>query len=193
MSWAHRPADSQISWLNKSEFRSDKVRDPVAGQAWPIGGTLTIDGDATSRRLLNSVSVNWTPLGDRGIGRGDGWYERAEIGFFWGTRYNFDRFGEDDVKGWSNLLGADLRFNLAENVDLGASGTARIGTGGDTVSWAGGPTVTLTPMKNTNITFGYNFAGFHDRDFEDARFSRSGAYVTFKLKFDQTSFAEVGL
>ncbi|MGH6695183.1 MAG: hypothetical protein ACREBX_07840 [Sphingopyxis sp.] len=194
MSWAHRPAASRVSWLNKSEFRSDKVRDAVAGQPGPIGGgALTIDGDATSRRLLNSLSVNWTPLGDRGIGKGDGWYERAEIGFFWGTRYNFDRFGADDVKGWSNLIGADFRFNLGEHIDVGASGTVRVGTDADTVSWAGGPTVTLAPMKNANITFGYNFAGFHDRDFEDARFSRSGAYVTFKLKFDQTSFAGLGL
>lgn len=48
-------------------------------------------------------------------------------------------------------------------------------------------------MDNANITFGYNFAGFHDRDFEEARFSRSGVYVTFKLKFDQTSFAGLGL
>jgi uncharacterized repeat protein (TIGR01451 family) len=192
MSWAHRPTDSRISWLNKSEFRSDKVRDAIAGQAGPIGGpSLTIDGDATSRRLLNSLSVNWTPLGDRGLG--EGWYERAEIGFFWGTRYNFDRFGADDVKGWSNLIGADVRFNLGEHVDVGASGTVRVGTGADTVSWAGGPTVTLAPMTNANITFGYNFAGFHDRDFEDARFSRSGAYVSFKLKFDQTSFAGLGL
>jgi uncharacterized repeat protein (TIGR01451 family) len=191
MSWAHRPAASRISWLNKSEFRSDKVRDAVAGQAGPIGGTLTIDGDATSRRLLNSLSINWTPLGDRGFG--DGWYERAEIGFFWGTRYNFDRFGADDVKGWSNLIGADFRFNLGEHVDAGVSGTVRVGTDADTVSWAGGPTLTLAPMKNANITFGYNFAGFHDRDFEDARFSRSGAYVTFKLKFDQTSFQGLGL
>jgi uncharacterized repeat protein (TIGR01451 family) len=192
MSWAHRPTDSRISWLNKSEFRSDKVRDAVAGQPGPIGGgALTIDGDATSRRLLNSLSVNWTPLGERGA---DGmWYERAEIGVFWGTRYNFDRFGADDVKGWSNLIGADFRFNLGEHVDVGASGTVRIGTDADTVSWAGGPTLTLAPMKNANITFGYNFAGFHDRDFEDARYSRSGAYVTFKLKFDQTSFAGLGL
>jgi uncharacterized repeat protein (TIGR01451 family) len=191
MSWAHRPADSRVSWLNKSEFRSDKVRGAVAGQAGPIGGTLTIDGDAMSRRLLNSLSVNWAPLGERGFG--EGWYERAEIGFFWGTRYNFDRFGADDVKGWSNLIGADFRFNLGEHVDVGASGTVRVGTDADTVNWAGGPTVTLAPMTNANITFGYNFAGFHDRDFEDARFSRSGAYVTFKLKFDQTSFAGLGL
>ncbi|WP_235587838.1 hypothetical protein [Sphingopyxis sp. H115] len=192
MSWAHRPADSRVSWLNKSEFRSDKVRDAIAGQPGPIGGgALTIDGDATSRRLLNSLSLNWAPLGERGQ---DGmWYERAEFGLFWGTRYNFDRFGADDVKGWSNLIGADFRFNLGEHVDVGASGTVRVGTDADTVSWAGGPTVTLAPMKNANITLGYNFAGFHDRDFEDARFSRSGAYVTFKLKFDQTSFQGLGL
>ena len=192
MSWAHRPATSRVSWLNKSEFRSDKVRDAVAGEPGPIGGgALTIDGDATGRRLLNSLSLNWTPLGERGE---DGmWYERAEIGLFWGTRYNFDRFGADDVKGWSNLIGADVRVGLGEHVDVGASGTLRVGTDADTLSWAGGPTVTLAPMKNANITFGYNFAGFHDRDFEDARFSRSGAYVTFKLKFDQTSFAGLGL
>ena len=196
MSWAHRPADSSVSWLNKSEFRSDKVRDAVAGQPGPIGGgALTIDGDATSRRMLNSLSVNWTPLGDRENRRDAGrmWYERGEFSLFWGTRYNFDKFGADDVKGWSNLIGADFRFNLGEHVDVGASGTVRVGTDADTVSWAGGPTVTLAPMKNANITFGYTFAGFHDRDFEDARYSRSGAYVTFKLKFDQTSFAGLGL
>ena len=53
--------------------------------------------------------------------------------------------------------------------------------------------MTLTPFKNANVTLGYNVAGFHDRDFEDARYSRSGAYVTFKLKFDQTSFQGLGL
>jgi uncharacterized repeat protein (TIGR01451 family) len=192
MSWAHRPAESRVAWLNKSEFRSDKVRGAIAGQPGPIGGgALTIDGDATSRRALNSLSLNWTPMGTRG--ENGMWYERAEVGLFWGTRYNFDRFGADDVKGWSNLLGADFRFSLGEHVDVGASGTVRVGTGGDTLSWAGGPTVTLAPMKNANVTLGYNFVGFHDRDFEDSRYARSGAYVTFKLKFDQTSFQGLGL
>ena len=160
LSWAHRPADSRLSWLNKTEVRSDKVRDAVAGQAGPIGGAaLTIDGDATSRRVINSLSVNWSPLGDRGDRcDGDGlWYERGEFGFFWGTRYNFDRFGGDDVKGWSNMFGADFRFNLGEHVDVGASGSVRVGTGGDTVAWAAGPTLTLAPMTNANVTFGYNF------------------------------------
>lgn len=197
MSWAHRPAASQWSWLNKTEVRADSVTNAVAGAPGPIGGpVLTIDGDAKSRRVINSLSVNWTPVGDEEdelYGDDRQWFERGEYAFFWGTRYNFDRFGADDVKGWSNVLGADLRFNLMRNVDLGASGTVRIGTGGDTVSWAGGPTVTLVPVKNGHITIGYNFVGFHDRDFEAERYSRSGPFVTFKLKFDQTSFADLGL
>jgi hypothetical protein len=187
VSWAHRPTESRLSWLNKSELRSDRLRNGVAGQPGPIGGpALTIDGNATSRRLLNSLSVNWTPLGKRK-------QESAEIGLFWGTRYNFDRFGADDVKGWSNIVGADLRFNLDEYAAIGTSGTVRVGTAADTVAWAGGPTLTVTPTRNVNIAVGYNFAGFHDRDFEEARFSRSGPYVTFRLKFDQTSFAGLGL
>ncbi|MGB3794624.1 MAG: hypothetical protein WA978_17990 [Sphingopyxis granuli] len=195
-SWAHRPADSRVSWLDKAEYRSDEVRGAVAGQPGPVGSApLTVSGDVTSRRLLNSLSVNWTPLAARDARQAEGrmWYERGEFGFFWGTRYNFDRFGADDVKGWSNLFGADLRLNLGTRAAIGASGTVRVGTDADTVAWAGGPTLTIAPVDNVNITLGYNFAGFHDRDFEEARFARSGAYATFRLKFDQTSFAGLGL
>lgn len=201
LSWAHRPAESRIHWLNKSELRYDAVSGAVAGQPGPIGGPpLTIAGNASSKRVLNSLSVNYSPLADRedrarpGFGAGvRSWVEAGEFGLFWGTRYSSDSFGDDDVKGWSNMLGLDARFTVADMADVGASGTVRVSTGGDTVSWAGGPTLTLAPIKNANLTLGYNFAGFRDRDFEGERFSRSGMYVTFKLKFDQTSFQGLGM
>lgn len=44
----------------------------------------------------------------------------------------------------------------------------------------------MVPVKNANFIIGYNFNGYRDRDFEDARYSREGVYVTFRLKFDQT-------
>lgn len=199
MSWAHRPAASSLAWLNKSELRYDAISNAVAGTPGPIGGpALTVSGNVKSFRAINSLSVNWTPLADRGDRRRPGsdarsWIEAGEFGFFWGTRYSSDKFGADDVKGWSNLLGADARFTISDIADIGASGSVRISTGGDTVSYAGGPTLTLAPFKNANLTLGYNFAGFRDRDFESTRYSRSGAFVTFKLKFDQTSFQALGL
>ncbi len=186
ISWAHRPADSQWSFLNKTEFRYDAVRGAVAGQAGPIGGApLNIDGDAKSRRVINSLSVNYTPIYED-----DGnFIERGEYAFFWGTRYATDRFGQDDVKGWSNVVGADLKFDLSDVADIGAAGTVRIGTNGKNIAYSGGPVLTVTPFKNANISLGYNIIGFEDRDFEEARYTRSGPFVTFKLKFDQTSLA----
>ncbi len=195
ISWAHRPADSQWSFLNKTEFRHDAVKNAVAGRPGPIGGApLLVNGDVKSDRIINSMAVNYTPIDadEDGNREGGNFIERGEYGFFWGTRYSTDRFGEDDVKGWSNVVGADLKFDLSDSIDVGASGTIRIGAGGKNIAYSGGPTVTLAPFKNANITVGYNFLGFEDRDFEDSRYTRSGPFVTFKLKFDQTSFQDLG-
>lgn len=186
VSWAHRPSDSQWAFLNKTEYRFDSVKNAVAGLPGPVGGApLLVNGDAKSSRIINSLSVNYTPI-DQDKGE---FIERGEYSFFWGTRYNSDRYGLDDVKGWSNVIGADLRFDLSDFADVGASGTVRVGTSGKNIAWSGGPTVTVTPFENANITLGYNIVGFKDRDFEESRYTRSGAFLTFKLKFDQQSLA----
>lgn len=89
----------------------------------PVGGPpLTIDGNATSRRIVNSFSLNWSPTQKREDGS---YLGRSEVSAFWGTRYVFDRFGADDLKGWSNVFGADIRFDLGRLVDVGVSGTVR--------------------------------------------------------------------
>ena len=189
-SWAHRPADSQWSWLQKLEFREDRVRNAVAGAAGPIGGApLLVDGNVTSRRVINSLSVNYAPIdAQNGL-----FTEAGEYSLFWGSRYVFDRFGEDDVEGWSNVVGADVKFDLSDTLDVGAQGTARIGNNFDSVAYSGGPTVGLTPFQNAYISIGYNVVGFADRDFEESRYTRDGPFITFRLKFDQQSLGSLGL
>ena len=85
------------------------MKNATAGLPGPVGGApLLVDGDVKSTRIINSLSVNYTPVDER-----DGSFiERGEYALFWGTRYSSDRFGADDVKGWSNVIGADLRFDL---------------------------------------------------------------------------------
>lgn len=191
ISWADRPDDSRFAFLEKFELREDRARGAVFGKPGPIGGApLTIDGDATSRRIVNSFALNWSPVQKRE----DGTYlGRSELSAFWGTRYVFDRFGADDLKGWSNVFGADIRFDLSETLDVGVAGTVRQNPGGRAYAWSGGPTLGLSPMKNTYISLGYNVVGFHDRDFEASRYTRSGPFVTLRLKFDQNSFSALGL
>ena len=195
LSWAHRPDNSRWSWLDKVEFNEDKVRGAVAGQSGPIGGALLrVDGDVTSRRVINSLSVNYTPIDRRDDGYNmDEFVERGEYSLFWGTRYVFDKFGPDDIEGWSNVVGLDAKYDLSDTIDIGAAGTVRVGTKGTTIAYSGGPMAGITPFENAYIRVGYNVVGFEDRDFEESRYTRSGPFVTFRIKFDQQSLGSLGL
>jgi len=186
LSWAHRPAGSRWSWLEKFELREDRVTGAVAGQPGPIGIPLTISGDARSRRLVNALSINYSAQGGQSPGR-------SEISLFWGSRYVSEKFGNEDIGGWSNVVGADLRFDLSDTIDVGFAGTVRGGLGGDSFAWSAGPSLGFTPFDNGWVSIGWNVAGFHDRDFEEARYTRSGPYVTMRLKFDQLSLESLGI
>ncbi|HYI39912.1 MAG TPA: hypothetical protein VE053_06300 [Allosphingosinicella sp.] len=186
LSWAHRPAGSRWSWLEKFELREDRVTGAVAGAPGPIGIPLTISGDARSRRLVNALSINYSAQGGSSSGR-------SEISLFWGSRYVSEKLGNEDIGGWSNVVGADFRFDLSDTIDVGFAGTVRAGLGGDSFAWSAGPNVGFTPFENGWVSIGWNFAGFHDRDFEEARYTRNGPYVTMRLKFDQLSLEGLGI
>ena len=188
IAWAHRPADSEIALLDKLEVRHDSVTGAVAGEPGPLGLPLDVVGDARSTRIVNSLSFNWTPRSGR-----NGWLDRSEIALFWGTRYTSDRYGRDDVKGWSNVLGADIRFDLGERFEIGFAGTARIGLDADARAFAGGPQFGFRPFDNGWLQLGWNVVGFSDRDFSENRYTRDGPYVTARFKFDQTSLAGLGI
>jgi uncharacterized repeat protein (TIGR01451 family) len=181
ISWVNRPVDSRWSWLEKFELREDRVRGAVAGRPGPIGIPLTISGDARSRRAVNALSVNYTAEGG------------SEISIFWGSKYVSEEFGDQDIGGWSNVVGADLRFDLSDTIDIGVAGTVRGGIDGRAFAWSAGPSLGFTPFDNGWVSVGWNVAGFHDRDFEEARYTRSGPYVTMRLKFDQLSLQALGL
>lgn len=186
LSWAHRPAGNRWSWLEKLELREDQVAGAIAGQRGPVGSSFTITGDARSRRVVNSLSVNFTEPSR--FGR-----PGYELSLFWGSRYASERLGTDDVAGWSNALGTDFRLDLAETFDIGIAATVRHGAGARALSWSAGPNIGFTPVENSWISVGWNVVGFHDRDFEEARYTRSGPYLQLRFKFDQLSLQELGI
>lgn len=98
-----------------------------------------------------------------------------------------------DLKGLSNLFGTDLKYDIGKGVDLGFSGSLRQNPKGGSYSWSGGPTVGIAAMKNGYVSIGYNVTGFSDRDYDAARYTRSGPFVTLRMKFDQGLLAGLGL
>ncbi|MFM6933725.1 MAG: hypothetical protein ACKOUT_15960, partial [Novosphingobium sp.] len=190
MALAWRPAKSSFAFLSKVELRGDKVSGAVAGDAGPVGTTaLTIDGAGLSRRIIASLSTNWSPKGHDDLGM----YQRSEIGLFMGVRHSFERLAGFDLPATSLLGGIDARLGLGEHLDLGVVATARRSLQDGTTALAIGPQIGVSPAKDLLLTIGYNFTGFRDRDFSASRNTDKGLFATMKLKFGADSFNFLGL
>ena len=85
------------------------------------------------------------------------------------------------------MLGLEARHDLSDRIDLGFNASVRHVTSSNTFDFMVGPSLGISPMTNAWVTLGYNFVGFGDRDFSEARFTRRGAFVTLRFKFDQDS------
>jgi len=190
ISGASRPIDSRIAVLGKLDWREDSVTGAVRGTEGPVGGgLLTVDGNARSRRVVGSVSMDWSPYGhDEG-----GLFQRSEISLFVGGRYVFDRIDSFDLAGLTTLVGMDARLGLGEFFEIGGRATVRGDIGQGNFAYAAGPTIGFRPSKGMLVTAGWNFAGFADRDFAAARDTHNGPYVSIRFKFDQTNFSSLGL
>lgn len=192
ISLAHRPQNEALSFLAKGELRSDSLRQAQGAMnrgdnygSTPIFGTE----NGRSTRLIGSLSTNWLPDG----GDQDLLVQRNEVGLFAAVRYNLDSFEGTELSGTTLLGGADLRLGLDDRFEIGGTATARSSLQDGTMSFAMGPQVGMVPVRNALLILGYNFSGFHDRDFADVRNTRKGIYAAFRLKFESSMLAGLDL
>jgi len=194
---AYRPATSEIASLARLSYRSDRVVGAVAGAASALGNSVfTIDGDALARRVLASVSLNWTPRDKvdlRGSDDRHEWLQRSEFELFLGARYNLDRLVGYDLSSVTVLGGFDARIGIGERFEIGGRATVRASLSEGATAYAYGPSLGFVPTDDVLLIVGYNVSGFADRDFSEARFTRRGVFVSGKIKFDADSFDFLGL
>ncbi|WP_348631925.1 hypothetical protein [Pontixanthobacter sp. CEM42] len=197
IAFAHRPDASEIAMLGKLEFRSDSVTGAVAGETGAAGRTaLTVTGDAQSRRVIGSLSTNWSPRGYEELDGIEGieyQSRRDEFGVFVGARYNFDSFEGFDLAGFTALGGVDARIGIGEQFEVGATATVRANLSDNTTSFAFGPNIGFVPADGMLLTVGYNIEGFRDEDFSAARNTDKGIYASVRVKFDADTFGFLGL
>lgn len=188
ISLAHRPAESEVSALAKVEYRSDAVTGATGGQVGAAGQTaLLVDGDAKLRRLLGSLSTNWSLTDD------DTEESRSEVSAFVGVRHSFDRVEQLDIGGTSLLGGLDVRYGITERIDIGGRASARHDLETGTTSFAVGPEIGFVPADNVLLSVGYNITGFRDPDFNEARFTDKGLFATVRVKLDDDTFGALGI
>ncbi|HEY6965791.1 MAG TPA: hypothetical protein VI407_11285, partial [Erythrobacter sp.] len=193
--FAHRPDNSPLAMLGRLEFRSDRITGAVGGEIGGIGAAgagrtgLTVDGNATARRLVASFSANFSPRG-----RVDGAeVRRHEFALFLGARHSLDQFEGTEYKGTAVLVGGDARIGIGERFEIGASATVRSNLTDKASTFAYGPTIGVVPVEGMLVTVGYNIEGFRDGDFGPARNTDKGVFAAVRMKFDATSFDFLGL
>ena len=190
LSWAYRPSGSRWSMLDKLEYRLDEI---TRGQGEAILGqdTLVAVGNARSSRLVNNFVLNYvSDAWQAGDGQGNVFAldQRSQLSLYYGSRYVLDSFGSDDYSGYSDILGAEWRFDLTPRIDIGVRASVLHSWSQDTYAWAVGPSLGFSPFTNAWVSVGYNVRGFQDRDFEQAHHTAEGAYMVLRLKFDQDTF-----
>jgi uncharacterized repeat protein (TIGR01451 family) len=155
---AWRPRDEGLILLNRFD----------------VGYQDTVSG-GTTLKVVNNLAAN-AQITDR-------WQIAANHGI----KYVETRLGDVNYSGTSHLLGGETRYDVTEHIDLGLNGSVIYSGSSDTMNYAYGPSIGVSPIDNVWISLGYNVTGFKDDDFSAAEYSQKGAYLKFRLKFDQNA------
>ena len=196
---AWRPHFSPLGWLARAEYRSDYA---LAGTAAGAGGVPSLagagagsalsglaTGDAHARRVIVSVSADWSPRGRHD----DQFVERSEVSVFAAVRHNFDAYDGYNLAGTSIMAGASAHVGLGERFEIGGQASIITSPSDGTTRYAIGPSVGMVPMKNVLLMVGYNVKGYRDADFSAANATNRGVFVSLRMKFDTSTFAFLGL
>ena len=157
--WAYRAADSKWSFLDRIDLVSDRFESAVEEQ--------------TSWRVINNFNAN------RRLSAA------TQLSLQYAFKYVRSNFDGDDYSGYTDLIGIDLRHGFRGRWDVGASTSVYHSYRSRTLDYGIGLDVGYNVVTNFWLTLGYNFAGFDDKDFAQARYTAAGPFLRFTFKADQ--------
>ncbi len=192
LSWAFRPLGRRWSLLERLEFRHDELTNGSSGGGLFGATSLSLSGNAKSRRLVNNFVVNRVARSWDQKDRQGNLFElnqRSQWSLYYGSKYVFDRFDGVNYSGYTDILGLEWRHDITRHVDVGLRGSVLHAWNAGNYQYSAGPVIGFSPFDNAWISFGYNLRGFHDRDFESAHYTVQGPYLTLRFKFDQLTRA----
>lgn len=159
LSYAHRPNDSVWIWLDRADYITQFSQTSAA----------TLKG----KKLVNNLNANW--MANR----------HTQLSLQYGAKYVLDNIDGIDYKGYTDLTGAELRYDLTEDWDIGGFGSMMRSVNAGVRSYGLGGSVGYKLMDNTWLALGYNLRGMSDRDFSGAAYRARGPYITLRMKIDQ--------
>lgn len=173
---AYRPLKSRWSLLNKLTIKNESIKNP---NALNLLGETTFSGNEDFKSLAVVNNFNLNRLSED---------RRFQWSFYYGLKFNKDQFNSDEYKSITDMVGFETRKFIGKSFDLGLHAYALNSWESDVHQYAVGPSVGVSPAKNTWISLGYNFTGFTDKDFDAAKYTNQGVFLKLRLRFDETTF-----
>ena len=196
---AWRPHLAPLVWLARAEYRSDFALAPTGATTGPVPSLASASagsqfaglatGDAHARRLIASVSADWSPRGRHE----DSFVERSEISLFAAVRHNFDAYDGYNLAGTTLMGGVAAHWALGERVEIGGQASVITSPSDGTTQFSFGPSIGVVPAHNVLIMAGYNVKGYRDADFSATQMTTRGVFVSMRMKFDTSTFGFLGL
>jgi hypothetical protein len=100
-----------------------------------------------------------------------------------GLKYANDVFGEHDYQSFTTLTGAELRYDISEQFDLGLRASALMTLPAATMQYSFGPSLGYSLTETIWVNAGFNVTGFEDDDFSAAGYSAAGPFVQLRMRF----------
>ena len=100
-----------------------------------------------------------------------------------GLKYANDVFGEHDYQSFTALTGAELRYDITEQLDLGLRASSIATWPTATLLYSFGPSLGYSLTETIWVNAGFNFMGFEDDDFSAAGYSAAGPFVQLRMRF----------
>lgn len=180
---ALRPIDSRWSLLERFTLRNESADQGVTSNNVLDVPTFA-QGTLATFRAINSLAVSYRS-GDEGGAHG------IEASLYYGAKYVRGRYADEKLDGFIDVVGLEVRKDIRRNLDIGVQASVQHSWSEGTASFSFGPTIGVSPGKDLWVSAGYNMAGYRDRDFEEDRYTRHGAYVTLRAKFDRSIIGNI--
>ena len=158
-SYSRRPLSDSWYWLNRSRLIVDELVD--------------VQGEQAGHRIVNNTHLNFVME------------QRHQLSMQYGARYVRDTIDALRFTGYSDLIGAEYRYDITEKWDAGFRGSILSSHNSNIRMDSFGVMAGYSPIKDVWISLGYNFKGFYDQDFSAAETRVEGFVLNFRIKLDQ--------
>ncbi|WP_294054923.1 hypothetical protein [Sphingomonas sp.] len=174
---AIRPPDSHWAVLERFQLRHEQA-DAGASSSNALAVPTFAIGDQSTLRAVNNIALSYR-TGAEGDAHG------LEVSAYYGAKFVRGRYSDEQYDGFIDVIGLEIRKDVRHNFDVGVSASMQHSWTSGTKTFAIGPSVGFSPGGNAWVSAGYNFTGYRDRDFEDTRYTRQGAYLTLRVRLDK--------